>query len=93
MCRGRSVEGAGNTGRTNVVYRVVGRHALGNRKNIKRWILIKERAAEAGKVSGIEPSLEEAKTGVLEACLEHTLEDKFLVDVCELIYLEEFKMK
>jgi hypothetical protein len=43
--------GAGNRGRTNVVDRVVGRHALGNaRKKVKRWIRIEERAAEVGEV-------------------------------------------
>jgi hypothetical protein len=37
--------------------------------------------------------MEEAKSGVLEACLEHALEADFLVDVCEFIYLEEFKTR
>jgi hypothetical protein len=97
-CRGRVAGGAGNRGRTNVVHRVVGRHALGNaRKNDKRWIRIEERATEVGKVrdkyAGVELSLEEAKSGILEACLEQALKAYFLVDVCEFIYLKKFKVK
>jgi hypothetical protein len=44
--------GAGEEGgRTDVVDRVVGRHALGNaRKNVKGWVRIEERAAEVGEV-------------------------------------------
>jgi hypothetical protein len=37
--------------------------------------------------------MEEAKSSVLEACLEHALDADFLVDVCEFIYLEEFKTR
>jgi hypothetical protein len=37
--------------------------------------------------------LEKAKPGVFEACLEQTLEADLLVDVCEFIYLQEFKTK
>lgn len=80
--QGRASGGAGRTRRTNVVYRIVGRHTLDN--NIKRWILIKERGAEVGEVEMSMWGLSfpgRGKTGVLEACLDHILEDNFLIGI------------
>jgi hypothetical protein len=61
--------------RTEVIYGVVGGHALGNAcEDVEYWMRIEEGAAEVGEVryqyAWVELSLEEAETGVLEASLE-----------------------
>ena len=86
-CAGaQSGEWGGGKRRTEVVYGVVGGHALSYAcEDVERWMRVEERATEVGEVrdkyAWVELSLEEAETGVLEACLEQALEADPLVDV------------
>jgi len=83
---------------TEVIYRVVGGHALRNAcEDVECWMRIEEGAMEVGEVGDeyawVELSLEEAETGVLEACLEQALEADPLVDVCQFFRLQKSPLK
>ena len=87
-------EGKGGKRRTEVVYRVIWGHALGDAgEDVECRMRIEEGAAEVGKVrdqdAWVELSLEEAETGILEACLAQALETEPLVDVCQLVRLQK----
>ena len=80
-------------GRTEVIYGVVGGHALGDAcKDVQCRMRIEEGAAEVREVrdeyAWVELSLEEAETGVLEASLEQAFEAEPLIDVCQFFRLQ-----
>ena len=78
--------------RTEVAYRVVWWHALGNAcEDVEGGMRIQEGAAKVGEVGNedawVELALEEAKTGVLEPCLAQAFEAEPLIDVRQLFCL------